>query len=113
MINRRNRIRKNSEYQEVFDSKKILSSSSFRLHFDFPADESEAKLGVVVSKKVSNKASKRNKLKRRIKAITLQHQIWQEGSLRLVVIAKPGSETLKFEQIEEEISGLLDKIKLK
>ncbi|MEX1014482.1 MAG: ribonuclease P protein component [Candidatus Paceibacterota bacterium] len=64
---------------------------------------SQAKpLIIIISRKVSKKATERNLLKRRIKDIikTLKNKI--NGDLR--IITKPGAEKLNFRELKEEIT---------
>jgi len=66
------------------------------------------KVTVIVSTKVSKKATERNLLKRRIRAILKENGL-PEGEL--VIRANPGSETLSYEELAQKVGNALTKLK--
>jgi len=74
--------------------------------------KSEKKIGVirvVVSKKVSKKATTRNKLRRQIKAIIQTHTKNKKEEVDIIVFTKPEIINKKFKEIKEELNLLLKK----
>ena len=91
----------------VFRKGKGLKDALLFLRFA-PRSFGETRCGIVVSQKVSKKATVRNKVKRRIKAIVKQRLPKIKKGTDLVLIAKPGLETKDFQEIE----GIIDKLLL-
>jgi len=82
------RLKKPSEYQEVYISKQWGNSPHFS--FNVLASNSVSKLGVTVSKKVSKLAVDRNAIKRQIKEF-YRHKKKELQNASLVITAKPSS----------------------
>lgn len=62
---------------------------------------------VVVSKKVSPKATERNRLKRRIRAILAEHGKETEGAYKVIV--NPEAKNLTFKELKKEVEVQLAK----
>jgi len=71
-----------------------------------------SRCGIVVSQKVSKKATVRNKIKRRIRAVISQKLQEIKKGRDFVFVAFPGLETDGFYEIEETVSRLLKKANL-
>ncbi len=71
------------------------------------------RLGLVVSKKVDNKAHERNLIKRRLREILRAHkQLWaqrQGGSVDVVVLAMPSSKGVEFAALQTDALATLEK----
>ncbi|MDP3724969.1 MAG: ribonuclease P protein component [Nanoarchaeota archaeon] len=67
--------------------------------------ETGRRLTVVVGTKVSKKATERNKIRRRVRAI-MRDKKKDEGK-EYVVIAHPGAKTLSFQELKNEIEKQL------
>lgn len=72
----------------------------------------ESRCGIVVSQKVSKKATVRNKIKRRIRAVISQKLQEIKKGRDFVLVALPGLETEGFGEIEETINKLIKKANL-
>ena len=66
-----------------------------------------SRLGVTVSKRVGN-AVVRNRVKRLLREVFRRHRLKIQPSRDLVVIAKPGAETLTYAQAATELARALD-----
>ena len=72
----------------------------------------KSRFGFIVSKKVSKKASQRNKIKRRLRKIFMDNLKELKESFDVVVVALSGIEKKEFSQIEEAVSRFFKKIKI-
>lgn len=70
-------------------------------------DFGEAKAGIIVSKKLSNKAVVRNKLKRRIRAALQEVLPEFHSGLHLVVLPNRRALAVAVKELEEELKTLL------
>lgn len=109
MVSKGRKIRKQKDFERIYNSKKVLSNQEMRLHFDFPPEDSPSRFAVVTSKKVG-KAFVRNKLRRQIFHLLKLHQVYQTN-IELVIVMKPKSAGLDFEQLQAKLFELLDKIR--
>ncbi len=63
MLSFENRIKKKKDFDTIFEKGDIIRSKDFVVNF-LEKEEAETRFGIVVSKKVSNKATERNRIKR-------------------------------------------------
>lgn len=92
-------IRKGKGFKEDFLILKVAGNDLDKIRFCF-----------VVSKKISPKATIRNKIKRRISGLVkLKMNKFKKG-IDVMLIALPGLETKDFWEIEEALSRLFKKI---
>jgi ribonuclease P protein component len=98
-------------FSEVFRKGKVISSGYLSLKF---AALKEIKPGfsVVVSSKVSKKATERNLIKRRTYFILRKHKKDIPFKMSLIFFIKPEARKLKFKEFEGEITSLIKKIKI-
>lgn len=102
MLNKKYRLTKNRYFQYIYKKgKKVYSKSLYIVYV--PTKISPCKIGVVVSNKVG-KAVKRNKVKRRIRAVLSQIIGQISNKYNYVVVAKPEIINNDFKQIESEIN---------
>ena len=71
-------------------------------------DETETKVGVVVSKKNANKATQRNKLRRIIFSVLKDNERYLNKK-HVAVFLKKNSSKMTFSEIERELTTLLKK----
>ncbi len=98
------RIRKSSEFQDVFEKGNKLNGDHYTLVYKenslgFP------RLGLVVGKNYGN-VIERNRIKRIVREVFRQNKPLF-NSLDLLVIARRKSETLNYKQAEGEITRIL------
>lgn len=111
MLPKINRLRRKKDFEIVFKKGKTFKEDFLILKF-FPNQKKNSRFGVIVSQKVSKKATIRNKIKRRIKASIRQKISKIKDGLDIVFLVLPGLETKDFWEIEEIINKLLKKAKL-
>jgi len=95
------KIRKTSQYEEIFGSSKRLRSR----HFDILYVQNSlgySRTGLVVGKKNVRSAVKRNKIKRLIREVFRNNKSLFD-SLDVIFLAKKGSDTLDYSNVKREI----------
>ena len=103
---RRAHLRRAAEFQVVFAVGRRVSGSCFRLHAHLPADATETRLGVTVSKRVDKSAVVRNRLRRQVKeAFRLQRTDLAAGDY--VFVAKPDAAKADRHAVRSELLSLL------
>ena len=119
MLPKKNRLQKKKDFERVF-----AQGKGFRQDLLFlkaaKSDLETLRFGIVVSKKVSKSAVKRNKVKRRLREIIrLQLQSYPilsvrqgEKGLDVVIVVLPGIEEKSFQEIEEMICKLFRKAEI-
>ena len=120
MLPRINRIKKKKDFETIFKKGRSFKNNLFVLrfinnHLDYN------RVGIVVSQKVSKKATARNKVRRRLVEIvkTFEKTVQEKYNLSekkkkgmdLVMIALPEIEKKEFTEIKESLNGALLKIK--
>ncbi len=107
MLPKENRLKKEKDFKEVFEKGKGFKEGSFYLK----AKKGDLRFGFVVSKKVSTKASERNKIKRKMREAVKKEIPLLKKKAECVIVALPGAKGT--ENIEESVRKLLVKAKLK
>jgi ribonuclease P protein component len=108
---RQQRILTPWQYKAVFD-KRQSQHDSFLGIYVAKNDPSLARLGMVVSKKVSKKAVVRNKIKRQLREY-FRHQAPLLKSIDFVVVAKAPIKDLTTAQVHSALAGLIDKVQVR
>lgn len=71
------------------------------------------RIGIVVSRKVSNKAVVRNKLRRRIKAVLGGESQWFTGrAVDVVVLVLSQAAEVSYQELKQDLKTVLEKIKI-
>jgi len=111
MLPKINRLKKKKDFESVFKNSKGVkigplsaraTSNSLGLN----------RFGVVVSQKVSKKATARNKIRRRISEVIKKEVNNSQGGVDTVLITLPGFEKLNFQETKEVVVKILSKLKL-
>ena len=107
------RIRKKEEFEKIFHSKKTarVTSEFFTLYVT-QSRETHSRFGFVVSTKVSKKATARNKLKRRMRAVAARAFPAVKTGVDVVLVARPQAEKATFQEIAKTITNLLQTSRL-
>lgn len=104
-----NRILKNDDFAFIIRNGKKIHSKIVSIHF-LTKKEKNFRVGISVSKKVSNKAVVRNKIKRRLTAILdKNNDVLKKWDV--VIIAKVDIVSWNFTEISENLQSLLIKLK--
>lgn len=99
------KIRKKSEYEEIFGKSRRLSTEHFNI-LCAPNSLGFARVGFVISKKMVPGAVDRNRVKRVLREFfRLNKSLF--GSTDVVFIAKKGSETLDYSLAKKEIEEII------
>ncbi len=102
MLPKINRLTKSTEIQKILREGKGIKRSSLLLKIrELPA-LSPPRFAVVVGRKVSKKATIRNRIKRQIRE-ALRHELGNIKGVSCVVMALPGSAILGFRDIREAL----------
>lgn len=107
MLAKENRLKKQKEFDGVFKKGRGLRSDSLFLKF-VKNETGKTKIAFVVSKKVSNKAVDRNKIKRRLREAV--REVGFNQGFDIIIIAQPQALEKDFKGIREEIKSLFKKI---
>lgn len=106
MLPKINRLTKKKDFDLVFQKGKGAKIG----HFVFRTVKNsltKSRFGFIVSKKVSNKATIRNKTKRRLRAAASQIKLKNPSDI--VIVALSGAEKIGFVEIKKTIADFLQK----
>jgi ribonuclease P protein component len=102
--------RKNQQF--LLDNKKSLSSPNFGLYHHFaPNPDSHFHYLLSISRKYGQ-ANERNLIKRRIRAILTKNIDNFADNVQFMVVIRPTSRILSFQEIESELIRLFEKAKV-
>ena len=111
MLVKENRLKNKRDFDIVFKEGKgykedflFLKARNNNLKF--------SRFGIVVGKKVSNKAVVRNKIKRRLREILKRKIDKIEKGVDIILITLPGIEKQEFKDLERKIEKILKKAEL-
>lgn len=101
-------LKKQKDFKLVYQKGKVFGNRNLVLHY-LKNGEDTNRLGIVVSKKVSNRAVVRNKIRRQLKeAYRMNKDQFVEG-YDLVVIAKASCKDEKYQVLEKSLKHLFYK----
>ena len=111
MLPKINRLTKKKDFDVVFKNGESIKNGFLAFKI-LKNNLKESRFGFVVSKKVSNKATIRNKVKRRLRDAT--HALLKEVKkpTDVVVVSLPGIEKKDFLEIQKLISDSFKKLKI-
>lgn len=112
MLSKKNRLKKEKEIKEVLRKGKSYKSRSLFLKVLKKETADKPRFGFIVSKKVSNKASARNRVKRRLREAVRPFLPGLRQGLDAVIIAFPEAGERSFKEIKQEVASLLKRVKL-
>lgn len=116
MLKKINRLSKKHDFDLVFKQGKSVYSPYFVIKV-LPNQLGRIRFGIVVSNKVSKRATKRNLIKRRIRAILQKGLKPNRQGIDVVILTSPRlinaqGKVLQNKQIEKELLAVLRKAKL-
>lgn len=113
MLSLRRRIKRKEEFEKLFRSKKTvrIRSELFTL-YAMQSKETNSRFGFVVGTKVSKKATARNKLKRRMRAVVARALPAIQTGADVVLVARPQAGEATFQEIGKTIINLLQTARL-
>ena len=99
-LSKKERLRKNKEFQAVFREGKKLWINSILLIIYKPNSLNYRRLGIVVSKKIK-KATQRNKVKRWIRELFRRNKDWFPENCDIIIIPHPNLLNLEYKKLME------------
>jgi len=106
---KKERLKKNTEFEKVFRKGRKVSGRYVALHYRFTGEDHK-RLGVTVSKRVDRRAVTRNRLKRNFREIfRTNRNVFPDGA-DIVLRAMPGSADAKYGELKNEILSLAELI---
>lgn len=106
-----NIVKKNTEFSRIIGLKKAYSNKCFVVNYDVNSDNIP-KFGISVSKKVGN-AVVRNKNKRQVKNIIDTNKKVYQNNLNYIIIVRQGAVLASYQEKEQALIELFNKIKEK
>ncbi len=107
-MNKRNRIKKDKEFQAVFKKGRSFANRQFVVYILQKEGQEELRLGLSVSKKIGN-AVVRNRIKRYIRQVFLELKEELRQDLDYVVIARKPVAEMDFHQSKSSMKHVLKK----
>jgi len=105
MLAKENRIKKNKDFGIIFKKGKRTREKGLTLNWSANGLD-VSRFGFIVSKKVSKKATVRNKIKRRLREIVRGKRHFVKKGMDCALIANPGLEKENYKEISEIIEKL-------
>ena len=99
-LSKKERLRKDKEFQAVFREGKKLWINSILLIIYKPNSLNYRRLGIVVSKKIK-KATQRNKVKRWIRELFRRNKDWFPENCDIIIIPHPNLLNLEYKKLME------------
>ncbi|MED3801417.1 ribonuclease P protein component [Lysinibacillus xylanilyticus] len=105
-MKKRQRVKKNDDFQKVFKKGKSFANRQFVVYFLEKEGQTEFRVGLSVSKKLGN-AVTRNQIKRYIRQSI--HEIKDELKLNMdyVIIARQPAATMDFHEVKQSLQHVL------
>ncbi len=111
MFPKNQRITKKSDFNLIYKKGRVFYSENLSLRI-LKKNSNINRFAVIVSKKVSNKATKRNKLKRRLRELLKKYENRLPKGVDMVIYTKKELLELNFKELEKNIKKILTKIKI-
>lgn len=108
MLPGENRLKKEKEFEAVFKGGRALKGKYVFLKYLINGTD-KTRIGFVVSKKISKLATKRNKIKRRMREVARMKRKNIKEGLSIVFIALPQINGAEYEEIKKDMEIILDK----
>jgi len=107
----KNRLKKKKDFERTFKKSKGIKNKLFVLLSSKNSD-ADSRFGFVVGQKVSKKAVKRNKIKRRMRSVVEQSLSIVKKGLDVIIIGLKPLEEADFSETKEALKDLLKKAKI-
>ena len=111
MLAKTNRLRNKKDFDRVFKIGHAFKEDFLFLKFA-KNNLADSRFGFVVSKKFSNKAVIRNKVRRRLRSLIEINLLKIKKGMDCVILVRPGLEITDFWDLEKKIERLLKKSSL-
>lgn len=110
-MHRSHRLRKNEHFQAVFQRGTSAANKQFVLYSARQEGQAAFRAGISVSKKIGN-AVIRNRVKRLIREAVARLENAIPKGVDLVIIARPGVESMSLESIEQSLLHVMKRAKV-
>ena len=111
VLPKRNKISDNSEFEKIYRKGRKMQGEFLTLIF-LKNRNGISRFGVVVSGKVSKKATERNRIKRKITEIIRKDFADFKGGFDFLILAKPESLSKKSDNLKKDLMSILRKIRV-
>lgn len=105
-MNKRQRIKKNNEFQKVFKDGKSFANRQFIVYRYIKEEQTEFRIGLSVSKKIGN-AVTRNRVKRYIRQVFLELQDEVRSNSDYIIIARKQAALMDFHETKKSLQHVL------
>ncbi|CAM3198463.1 ribonuclease P protein component [Filibacter tadaridae] len=105
-MNKRQRVKKDKEFQQVFKTGKSIANRQFVVYSLRKEGQIEFRIGLSVSKKVGN-AVTRNRIKRYIRQSFLEMKEEVQDNMDYVIIARHQAAKLDFHETKKSLQHVL------
>lgn len=109
MLARKNRLTKQTDFKKVFERGRKLRSDFFQLRYGVNCLD-YCRFAVVVSTKVSKRATKRNSIKRQIREVIKVNLSKFKQNFDIIISVLPGAGDQKLDILKEDLSVIFKKI---
>lgn len=110
MLKQKNRLRKQKDFDRVFEKNRRIKSTNFQFLIHFRKNLIEPKFGIIVSSKIGN-AVVRNKTKRRLREIIKANITKFPINAEYILITYPQIAKIEFSPLKTEVEKALETIK--
>lgn len=111
MLPLKNRLKKKKDFERILKQGKGFTEDFLFLKI-IKNDFKVSRVGFIVSKKISKKAVRRNKIKRRLREIAYSYLDKIQPGFDLVFLTKPGIEKRDFWELEQIVGKIFKKSKI-
>ena len=108
MLPRKSRLTKGKDFKEVARKAKSIHSHLFLIKALF-SPEVTTRFGIIVSTKVSKKATIRNRIKRQVREIIRRELPRVKNNYNVMIIVKDSIINKNFQELAKDLSNLLIK----
>lgn len=105
-LNKRQRIKKNEEFQQVFKKGKSFANRQFVVYSYRKEGQTEFRIGLSVGKKIGN-AVTRNRVKRYIRQTFLELREEVRNDMDYIIIARHQAASLDFHETKKSLQHVL------
>ena len=110
MIAQKNRLKK-ADFERIFKNGNKSYNQSYNIRYVANGLD-YCRFAIIVSNKISNNSTERNKIRRRIKAVLLENMANFRQNIDLIITVLPPVKKLDFQEIRTSLSELLKKYKV-
>ncbi|KOP79848.1 ribonuclease P protein component [Lysinibacillus sp. FJAT-14745] len=105
-MKKRQRVKKNDDFQKVFKKGKSFANRQFVVYFLEKEGQTEFRVGLSVSKKLGN-AVTRNQIKRYIRQSIHELKDELKSNMDYVIIARQPAATMDFHEVKQGLQHVL------